>query len=366
MAAHRLAIIGTGQSVSNHLTAIQALGDRVELVAAVDIDEAKVRAVSEANNIPHWYTATAAMLEAEHPDLVCIVTPPATHKKLIIECLEAGSWVYCEKPLVASLAEFDEIEAAEQRTGRYHSTVFQWRFGSAAKHMKRLIETNALGRPLIGVCNTLWYRPQAYYDVPWRGKWKTEVGGPTMTLGIHLTDLFLWLMGDWREVQAMAGTLERKIEVEDSSMALVRFANGAMGTITNSVLSPRQESYMRLDLQRATVEVKTLYRYRNEHWSFSVPDNAALNGEYADALASWHALTEDIPGRHEVQLGEILDSMALNERPPVSGLEARRILEFGASVYKSAFSGKSVTRGEITPDDPYYYAMNGAGEKEKI
>src|SRR5215207_1800660 len=95
----RLAIIGTGQSVGNHLTAVRALGDRVELVAAVDTDEARVKAICAENHIPHWYTDTAAMLEAEQPDLVHIVTPSATHKDLIIPCLEAGAWVYCEKPL---------------------------------------------------------------------------------------------------------------------------------------------------------------------------------------------------------------------------------------------------------------------------
>lgn len=362
MAVYRLAVIGTGKSVGNHLNAIRSMGERVELVAAADLDEARVKATCEANQIPHWYADSAAMLAAEQPDLVCIVTPPASHKTLIIDALNAGAWVYCEKPLCASLAEFDEIAEAEQHTGRYVSTVFQWRFGSAAKHVKRLIEAQTLGRPLVGVCNTLWYRTQDYYDSVWRGRWKTEVGGPTMTLGIHLADLFLWLLGDWNELTAMAGRLDRSIEVEDVSMALVRFASGAMGTIINSALSPRQESYMRLDFQKATIEVKALYRYRNEHWHVSLPDNAAD----AEPLAQWQGLDEDVPGNHDAQLSDILDCMQRGERPPVSGEDARRILEFAASLYKSAFTGKVVTRGEITPDDPFYYAMNGSSQDDWV
>ncbi|MBK8027495.1 MAG: Gfo/Idh/MocA family oxidoreductase [Chloroflexi bacterium] len=354
-ASHRLAIIGTGKSVGNHMSAIRAMGDRVELVAAVDLDEARVRAFSEANGIARWYTDAEAMLSAEQPDLVHIVTPPAPHKTLIVQALEAGAWVYCEKPLVASLAEFDTITEAEARTGRYVSTVFQWRFGSAAKHLKRLIETEALGRPLVGLCNTLWYRTQDYYDVEWRGKWRTEVGGPTVTLGVHLADLFLWLMGDWCELTAMAGTLDRAIEVEDVSMALVRFANGALGTITNSALSPRQETHMRIDFQQASVEVKALYRYRNEHWTFSLPESV----ENPAAQAHWASLTEDAGGTHDSQLRDVLGCIERGERPPVSGEDARRILEFAASLYKSAFTGQRVTRGEITPEDPYYFAMNG-------
>lgn len=354
MKAYRIALIGTGKSIDNHLNAIRALKEQVELVAAVDIDETRLKAVCEANQVPRWYTNATDMLAAEQPDLVHIVTPPVTHKSLIVECLEAGAWVYCEKPLCASLAEFDEIHEAEQRTGRFVSTVFQWRFGTAAKHLQQMIQGNVLGRPLIGVCNTLWYRSPEYYQVPWRGKWATELGGTTMTLGIHLTDLFLWLLGDWREVYASAETLERAIEVEDVAMALVRFENNAMGTITNSVLSPRQESYMRLDFQEATVEVNALYRYNNEHWRFT-----PLDKENKTIAEQWQSMQGNITGNHEAQLREILDCMARNKRPLVSGLEARRILEFSTSLYKSAFTHKPVLRGTITPDDPFYYSMNG-------
>jgi predicted dehydrogenase len=361
MAAYRAAIIGTGKSVSNHLNAIRSQGDRVELVAAVDVDEARVKSICAAHGIPNWYTSTEQMLEAQRPDLVHVITPPATHKAISLAALEAGAWVLCEKPLCASLAEFDEITQAEERTGRYVTTVFQWRFGSAAKHMKKLIEQQALGRPLVGVCNTLWYRDQDYYDVVWRGKWKTEIGGPTMTLGIHLTDLFLWLMGDWDELTAIAATLDRKIEVEDVSMALVRFANGALGTITNSVLSPRQETYLRLDFQQASVEVKALYRYRNEHWRFTLPEGV----ENPTALEHWAQLTQDVSGSHDAQLRDLLDCMERGERPPASGEDARRVLEFVASLYKSAFTRQPVANGSITPDDPFYYAMNGAPSSVK-
>jgi len=352
----RLAIIGTGQSVGNHLTAVKALGDRVELVAAVDTDEARMKSVCSENNISHGYTSASAMLTAERPDLVHIVTPSATHKDLIIECLEAGAWVFCEKPLCASLAEFDEITRAEQTTGGYVSTVFQWRFGSAAKHLKHLIAENALGKPLVGLCDTLWYRTQEYYSNPWRGKWATAIGGPTVTLGIHLMDLFLWLMGDWDEVYARIGTLDREIEVEDVSMALVQFKNGAMGTIVNSALSPRQITSLRLDFQEATVELNALYRYTNENWRISIPDNAANTAP----LRHWQALTTNTSGRHEIQLAEILDCMATNERPPSSGEDARRIVEFIACLYKSGATHQPVQRGEIQPDDPFYHAMNGS------
>ena len=348
MKTHRLVIVGVGNSVGNHLFALRALGERVALVAAVDKDPERVKNFCEEYDILQGYTSVTEMLAAEKPDLVCVVTPPATHKAITIECLEAGAWVFCEKPLCASLAEFDELQAAEERTGNYVSTVFQWRFGSAVKHLKHLMAEGVLGKPMIAVCNTLWYRTQEYYDVEWRGHYETEFGGPTMTLGIHLMDLLLHIMGDWQEVRAAIGTLDRAIDVEDTSMAIVRFKNGAMGSIVNTALAPRQESYLRLDFQQATAEVKGLYRASNENWTFTAEDTAL-----------WDALTEDFQGSHDQQLSAILDCLERGERPPVNGLDARRIIEFTASLYKAAQTGQAVQQGEITPDDPFYYGNSG-------
>ncbi len=354
---YKVAFIGTGAILSSHLDAVAQAGDRVELVAAVDIVEEKVKAVCEKHGIPHWFTDSAEMLATVKPDLVHILTPPFTHLEIIVQCLEAGAHVYCEKPLCASLHEFDQISTKEAETGRYCSTVFQWRFGSAGKHLKRLIENGDLGRLLVVHCNTLWYRDENYYAVPWRGNWATETGGPTMILGIHLTDLMLWLLGDqWQEVYAMVETLERDIAVEDIAMALVRFEGGTLAHVVNSALSPRQESYLRLDFQKATVECSTLYRYTNKHWTYSIADQMT----HTDELERWRQIEGgDVMGSHAAQLGEILDSIDAGERPFVSGDEARRIIEFSTSLYKSGFTHQAVQRGSITPDDPYYYAMNG-------
>ena len=155
MSPYRVAIIGTGDFAPAHVNALRAAGERVEIVAAVDIEEAAVRAFCETHNIPQWFTDTETMLSAVQPDLVHIVSPPGTHKALAIASLRAGAWVCCEKPLCVSLAEFDAITQAEAETGRFVSTVFQWRFGSAGKHVKRLIDVGAMGRPLVGLCQTL-------------------------------------------------------------------------------------------------------------------------------------------------------------------------------------------------------------------
>jgi predicted dehydrogenase len=352
----RAVIIGTGGIANAHIAALREMGERVQIVAAMDVDRARVEEFCKKYEIPKVYTDVDNMLEVEKPDLTHICTPPALHCELSVKCLEAGAWVLCEKPLCASLAEMDRIEEAERRTGRYCSSVFQWRFGSGGQHLKSLIEANEMGRFLVGVCHTTWYRTEAYYQVPWRGKWATELGGATMGHGIHAMDFFLWLVGEWEEVRSMMGTLDRPIEVEDVSMAIVRFEGGAMGSIVNSVLSPRQESYMRLDFQKATVELTHLYRYTNQDWSYSIPESAS----HQNLLERWRSIPPEIPSSHGSQLTALLGSMERNERPLTSGKQARRAIEFITSLYKSAITGRPVRRGSIAKSDPFYSRTYGA------
>jgi predicted dehydrogenase len=264
--------------------------------------------------------------------------------------------VICEKPFVASLDEVDRLQAVERETGRTCSVIFQWRFGSGAQHLKRLIDSRELGRPLVGMCNTTWYRNQAYYEVPWRGKWDTELGGVTMGHGIHAMDMFLWLMGDWAEVSAIMGTLDRDMEVEDVSMAHVRFASGALGSIVNSVLSPREVSYVRFDFQKATVELEHLYSHSNEHWRFSAPP------AYQEHLERWQAIGDNITGNHTAQLRHTLDALERGQTPLTSGQQARTTIEFLTALYKSALTGRAVQRGSIGGDDPFYYHVYGAAK----
>jgi predicted dehydrogenase len=351
----RAAIVGTGNIAGAHVAALRRMGGRAEVVAAVDVDGARAGAFCSEHGIPRSYVDIAEMLAEVAPDLVHVCTPPQSHRALSVQCMEAGAWVLCEKPLCGSLEEMDAIEHAERATGKFCASVYQWRFGSGARHLKALISSGELGRPLAGLCQTTWYRDAAYYQVPWRGKWETELGGATMGQGIHAMDLFLWLMGDWREVRAMVGTLDRNIEVEDVSMATVLLENGAMGSVVNSVLSPRQRTHLRFDLQEATVEVDSLYGYTNADWSYSIPDGAST----ADSLARWRKIPEESLSMHAGQVADLLDCMQEDRRPSTSGTEARRTLEFITGLYKAAMTGEPVLRGSIEKGDPFYHRLNG-------
>jgi predicted dehydrogenase len=174
--------------------------------------------------------------------------------------------VLAEKPPTLSLRELDLLAELTRPGGPWFATVFQHRFGPAAGRLCAVAASGVLGRPLLAICHTTWFRDQAYFDVPWRGRWQTEGGGPTMGHGIHQMDLLRYVLGDWAEISAIARRQARRTETEDLSMAHVIFASGAAASVVNSVLSPREESYLRFDFEHGTVEVSHLYGYRDEDW----------------------------------------------------------------------------------------------------
>ena len=361
---YRALLVGTGGIGDAHVRAVEATQGRVELVAAVDLDAARVKAFCERHRIPSALTDYPTALREVQPDLVFIAAPPSLHRHMSIAAMEAGAWVLCEKPFCGSLAELDAIEAAEKRTGRYSACVFQMRFASSTAHVRSLANAGQLGRPLVAVCNTLWFRDASYYSTPWRGKWSGDLGGPTMALGIHAMDHLLHLLGDWTEIRAVAATLDRDIEVEDVSVAIVTFANGAVASIVNSALSPRQETYIRLDYQKATIELTHLYSYTRDNWRFTLSPSAQ---EEANSLSqAWQSFPPDVGSTHAAQLAAFVSDMDAGRRPLTSGDDARRTLELLTALYKSAFTGEIVRRGSILPSDPFYTSLHGGRSLKKI
>ncbi|NUP48282.1 MAG: Gfo/Idh/MocA family oxidoreductase [Catenulispora sp.] len=351
----RVAIVGAGSvAETSHLPAIRAQDASVQAVAVVDLDLQRARDFADRWGIPAVYDDVEQLLREAAPDLVIVCTPPVAHRGAVLACLEAGAWVWCEKPPTLSLAEYDEIAAHEVEGGPYVSYVFQQRFGSAARALREHIRTGRLGTPLIGICHTLWYRAGAYYEVPWRGKWSTEGGGTTMSHGIHQMDLMLSLMGEWTEVRAATGTLARRVETEDASMAIVRFASGAMVSMVSSVLSPREASYLRFDFPEATVELTHLYGYDNTDWRWTPAPHRA-----GDTPADLGAPEENEASSHTVQLRRLLADLRHGRRPEASGDDGRRVLAFIAALYQAAHTGQPVTPDQITPENPFYHRMNG-------
>ncbi len=359
----RIAIVGTGNIARVHARALASLGSGkpenagrpgATIVAAVDTDDRQLGPFCAQFGIPGAYGELDGMLSRARPDLVHICTPPAAHYPVALDCLRAGVSVLAEKPPALSLREFDELTAVEGGPP-WFATVFQHRFGSGQRRLKSLAASGVLGRPLLAVCHTTWFRDQAYFDVAWRGRWDTEGGGPTMGHGIHQMDMLLDVLGDWSEVSAIARTQARRMATEDLSLAHVTFGNGALASVVNSVLSPREESYLRFDFERATVEVTHLYGYGDDDWRIT-----PAPGYEDEVLAAWRRGEHGARSGHAEQFARVIDALRDGRiGPPVAAAEARRTMALVAGIYASAFTRRPVTPRDLAPGTPFYGHMNG-------
>ncbi|TXK42508.1 Gfo/Idh/MocA family protein [Nonomuraea sp. C10] len=354
--SYRSAIVGTGGIATAHAQAVAGSGGRARLVAAVDVDLGRAETFAATWQVPRTFTTLTELLREEPVDLVHLCTPPLLHAPLALECLEAGVTVLVEKPPTLSLAELDTLAEAESRSTAHMATVFQHRFGPGAARLRRMLDGGELGRPLVATCLTQWYRGDAYFEVPWRGTWASEGGGPTMGHGIHQFDLLFSVLGPWREVSGLAVRQARDTETEDVSMAMVTFESGAVASVVNSVLSPRETSVLRFDFERATVELEHLYGYTDADWSVTPAPGCE------DVAKRWSAegRSADSSGHHG-QLAAVLDALDRDEAPPVTLADARVTMEFVAALYASAFTGERITRGQVGPGSPFARRMDGTG-----
>jgi predicted dehydrogenase len=353
---HEIAIVGTGGIAGIHAGDIARLAPRARIVAAADVDADRLAGFADTWSVPRRYPDLDALLDGERPDLIDLCTPPGLHVAQALACLGQGVTVLCEKPPALSLAELDTVAAAEGANSARFATVSQHRFGSGAERLRRIVAAGTFGQPMVAVCHTLWYRPDEYFAVPWRGRWDVEGGGPTMGHGIHQIDLLLSILGPWREVVAVAARQARPTATEDLSTAMVTFDSGAVATVVNSLLSPRETSYLRFDFALATVELTHLYGYGDADWTVTPAAG------HEDAVAA--AWAQGPPARrsgHGAQLAAVLDAVEAGAAPPVTVPDARATLELIAAIYASAFTGRRVARGEIGPGSPFYTRMDGDG-----
>ncbi|WP_084078885.1 Gfo/Idh/MocA family protein [Demequina sp. NBRC 110057] len=340
----RAAIVGTGAIAHAHAEALAAL-DGAQLVAVTDRDPAAAERFAQERG-GQVYADLDALLAESRPDVVHICTPPGVHAPQAIAAMEAGAHVVCEKPAALSLAELDAMVAASERTGKRLAVVFQQRTGTAAAHVKALLEEGAFGRPLVAVCQTLWFRDQAYFDVPWRGSWATEGGGPTLGHAIHQIDLLAYLLGDWESVRADLWRVGRETGTEDSSTATVAFASGAVATVVTSAVSPREVSAMRIDTEKATITLEHLYGHGHDHWRIT-PAPGVPDAE----VARWAMPAAEEPSGHVPLLRGVYGALAAGEDLPIEAADPARSFEIVTAVYSSAaHDGARVTPASLRQD----------------
>lgn len=344
----RVGIIGTGGVAHLHAAALAQRED-ARMVAAIDTDADRARDFAAQYGIPRSGTSFEDLPEV---DVLHLCTPPGVHAEQAELAFALGAHVVVEKPPALTLAEVDGMLAAAERAGRRLAVVFQQRTGSAAAHVHALLRSGALGRPLVARCDTLWFRDDAYFAVPWRGRWETEGGGTTLGHGIHQLDLLAHLLGDVEEVSGQAWRLGRDIETEDVSTAVLRFASGTIASVLTSAVSPRQSSSIRIDTERATIELEHLYGHGHADWRISPAPHVG-----ADEAAGWAFPAEEVPSGHEPYLDAVYASLRTGEPLPSVADAPTRSLELVAALYLSSDRGAPVRIEELRSDPGLRTAM---------
>jgi len=370
----RVGIVGCGSIARAHALSYQN-NAQVELVGVVDVDPLRA-AEFAANYGTKAYGSCHELLEHE-PDLASVATPPGNHTKVALELLESGCSVLLEKPPTTTLADMDILADAEKLSSGSVYVVFQHRHGSGARRAHQLLHSGALGTPRVAVCETLWYRPDAYFLPEWRGNWVGEGGGPTLGHGIHQIDLLLHLLGPWQTIDGRAARIARPVEFEDVSLAILTFASGAVGTVVTSLLSPRELSRIRVDTTVGTLEVDHVYGYSDADWSWTPAPDATTAASLGrdpglpgadgtgrlEASASediWAASAGlDVPSNHAAQIDQLVDDMLAGRRHNTTLASTRPTMEFITALYASSIERETVHRRDLTPADRFYHSLNG-------
>src|SRR3990170_3902406 len=224
-------IVGCGMISQFHARAIAEVRG-AKLVACCDTRAESADKFAAANGCTAYHSLDA-MLADKAVDVVTIATPSGLHMEPAVAAAKAGKHVIVEKPLEVTLKKCDRIIRACEQDGVQLATVFPSRFHDSSVKLKRAIEGGRFGRLTVGDAYVKWFRTQQYYDSgAWRGTWALDGGGALMNQAIHSVDLLAWLLGPVVEIQANAATLAHvRIEVEDTVVATLRFANGALGVL---------------------------------------------------------------------------------------------------------------------------------------
>lgn len=345
----RAALVGTGSVANSHARAVAAY-PRAELVAVADLSLEKAQEFAGRYGIASAYSDLDEMLAAEHPDVVLICTPPAPHRAQSLAAFAAGAHVIVEKPPAPSLDELDDMRAGAVAAGRQLAVVFQQRTGTAAAHVRGLLQSGALGRPLVAVCQTLWFRGADYFAVPWRGKWETEGGGTTLGHGIHQIDLLAHLLGDWSSVQGRLWRLDRETETEDVSTATIVFEQGVVAQVVTSAVSPRETSSIRIDTQKATITVDHVYGHGHENWRITPAPGFEAEAE------GWTFPEIEERSDHAPLLRDVFDALVDGEPLPSTADAPARSLEIVAGIYASAAADGAVVTPELLAAHPTHRA----------
>lgn len=314
----RFGVVGLGMGMSRAKTITQTEG--AKLVAVADLlEERRQRAKQEFGC--DAYEDYHEMLDRDDIDCCVSMTPSGLHAKVGIEAVKRGKHVITTKPMDVSLENCDALIKACEENKVKLLVDFGERYGNLNRRIKKALEFGALGRVILCELRMKWYRTDQYYE-GWHGTWTLDGGGSVMNQGVHYIDLMQWFMGPVDSV--LCGHIgiyaHKNVETEDLTAAIIRFKNGAIGTILTTTTCPKvSTSMIQIHGDKGIVGVGP------EVWEFvDTPPQIELPPYPRN-------ITEDA-----------IRVIKHGEKPAVDGYEGRKSVEVNLAIYKAAQTGQEV------------------------
>jgi len=331
----RVGFVGCGRVSKSHFKALLELNDQVQVVGITDTD------ITRATEAAKQFGAKAfddieKMLHDLKPDLVAVATPNGMHPKHVMQIAKLGCNVVTEKPMAINWEDGLEMKKVCDENYVKLFVIHQNRFNDTVQALRKAIDAGRFGKIYMITSNVFWQRPQEYYDkdASWHGT-KDLDGGAFMTQASHYVDLMQWVAGSQAQnVYANIATLARKIETEDTGMAIINWENGILGSINISMLTypDNMEGSVTILGEKGFVKIGGVAMNKIEHWEFA--DNQPQDAEVIKA--SNYETTSVYGSGHIRNYQNIIDDLTGKDTALIDANEGLKSLEILTSIYKSA------------------------------
>lgn len=334
-----VAVVGCGVIGPTHIESYQKV-DGVRVKWVCDLIEERASRRGDEFSIEKRTTDVEDVLADPDVDIVSICTDHASHADIAVAAFEAGKHVLCEKALGATVEDLDRMVAAHAaHPDLTFGGIFQHRFDTLCQHVKKLVETEALGTLLSCSLQMSCLRTNQYYNADaWRGTWEGEGGSVMINQAIHFVDIVDWIGGGIHDIKAIWAnrTHQGIIETEDTAVAAVTYKNGALGTIeaTSSSLILKWEPRVSLRGSDGVVE------FTNSRVQRVLHVDEARQKELEDELRSCKdeqklANVKNYYGEgHPANVADFVDAVREGREPFITGESARRAVDIVLRMYE--------------------------------
>ena len=329
----KFAIVGCGRIAQRHAEHISKRG---QLIAVCDIIQENADQLA-ATYDARAYTNYADMLSNERGiDVLAVCSPNGLHAQHSIEGLKAGYHVLCEKPMGLSVKECGEMIQTAERANKRLFAIKQNRYNPPVVAVKELIDAGKLGKVLSLQLSCFWNRNTDYYANSWKGT-KDLDGGTLFTQFSHFIDLLYWLIGDVDEVAAYMGNFAHNgiIEFEDTGVVILKFTNGAIGTVNYTVNSFERNMEGSLTIFGDKGTVKIGGQYLNELEYQQIQDYRIENLPEGNKANNYGNYTGSM-SNHDKVYDNLIEVLTHNAPITASSYEGMKTVEIIQKIYRAA------------------------------